>query len=73
MSDSASDTAPQPGWIPAALMMTMLLAATDTIVVSTAIRQLVGDLGGFALFTLVFPIHGHDMKERPQRLDVARD
>lgn len=42
------------GWILAALMATMMLAAMDTTIVSTAIPQMVGDLGGFALFTWVF-------------------
>ncbi|MDN5925111.1 MAG: MFS transporter, partial [Xanthomonadales bacterium] len=42
------------GWILAALMVTMMLAAMDTTIVSTAIPQIVGDLGGFALFAWVF-------------------
>ncbi|HET6632825.1 MAG TPA: MDR family MFS transporter [Rhodanobacteraceae bacterium] len=42
------------GWILAALMATMMLAAMDITIVSTAIPQIVGDLGGFALFTWVF-------------------
>ncbi|HET8700749.1 MAG TPA: MDR family MFS transporter [Nitrococcus sp.] len=44
-------------WILAALMMTMMLAAMDTTIVSTAIPQIVGDLGGFALFGWVFSIY----------------
>lgn len=44
-------------WILAALMMTMMLAAMDTTIVSTAIPQIVGDLGGFALFSWVFSIY----------------
>ena len=44
-------------WILAALMATMMLAAMDTTIVSTAIPQIVGDLGGFALFTWVFSIY----------------
>ncbi|MEO8803634.1 MAG: MFS transporter, partial [Rudaea sp.] len=44
-------------WILAALMATMMLAAMDTTIVSTAIPQIVGDLGGFALFTWMFSIY----------------
>ena len=38
-------------------MLTMMLAAMDTTIVSTAIPQIVGDLGGFALFSWVFSIY----------------
>ena len=38
-------------------MLAMMLAAMDTTIVSTAIPQIVGDLGGFALFTWVFSIY----------------
>lgn len=38
-------------------MCTMLLAAMDTTIVSTAIPQIVGDLGGFRLFSWVFSIY----------------
>lgn len=44
-------------WILAALMATMMLAAMDTTIVSTAIPQIVDDLGGFALFSWVFSIY----------------
>lgn len=44
-------------WILAALMMTMMLAAMDITIVSTAIPQIVSDLGGFALFSWVFSIY----------------
>ncbi|MGH8126750.1 MAG: MDR family MFS transporter [Gammaproteobacteria bacterium] len=44
-------------WILAALMLTMMLAAMDTTIVSTAIPQITGDLGGFALFAWVFSIY----------------
>lgn len=37
--------------------MTVMLAAMDTTIVSTAIPQIVGDLGGFALFSWVFSIY----------------
>ena len=45
------------GWILAALMLTMSLAAMDSTIVSTAIPQIVGDLGGFSLFSWVFSIY----------------
>lgn len=44
-------------WILAGLMMTMMLAAMDITIVSTAIPQIVGDLGGFSLFSWVFSIY----------------
>ncbi len=44
-------------WILAALMMTMMLAAMDITIVSTAIPQIVSELGGFALFSWVFSIY----------------
>lgn len=45
------------GWILAALMLTMSLAAMDATIVSTAIPQIVADLGGFQYFTWVFSIY----------------
>lgn len=45
------------GWILAALMLTMMLAAMDTTIVSTAIPQIVSDLGGFTKFSWVFSIY----------------
>ncbi|CBL46462.1 Putative transporter [gamma proteobacterium HdN1] len=45
------------GWILSALMITMMLAAMDTTIVSTVIPQIVDDLGGFALFAWVFSIY----------------
>lgn len=45
------------GWILAALMCTMMLAAMDITIVATAIPQIVGDLGGFRLFTWIFSIY----------------
>lgn len=44
-------------WVLAALMFEMMLAAMDTTIVATAIPQIVGDLGGFALFSWVFSIY----------------
>ena len=44
-------------WILAALMLTMVLAAMDTTIVATAIPQIVGDLGGFSLFSWLFSIY----------------
>lgn len=40
-----------------ALMMTMMLAAMDTTIVSTAIPQIVSELGGFKRFSWVFSIY----------------
>ena len=45
------------GWVLAALMMTMTLAAMDITIVSTAIPQIVADLGGFTKFSWVFSIY----------------
>lgn len=54
-------TAPPPaprergrGPVVAALMMGMALAALDGTIVSTAVPQIVGDLGGFAVFSWLF-------------------
>lgn len=44
-------------WILAALMLTMMLAAMDTTIVSTAIPRIVTDLGGFSKFSWVFSIY----------------
>lgn len=44
-------------WILAALMLTMVLAAMDNTIVATAIPQIVGDLGGFSLFSWLFSIY----------------
>lgn len=45
------------GWILAALMITMTLAAMDTTIISTVVPQIVTDLGGFTKFTWVFSIY----------------
>lgn len=45
------------GWILAALMFTIMLAAMDATIVSTAIPHIVGDLGGFSMFSWVFSIY----------------
>lgn len=42
------------GWILVALMTCMALAAMDTTIVSTAIPQVVADLGGYTQFSWVF-------------------
>ena len=42
------------GAVVAALMLAMALAALDSTVVSTAVPQIVGDLGGFAVFSWLF-------------------
>ncbi len=44
-------------YILAALMLTMMLAAMDSNIVSTAIPQIVSDLGGFSKFSWVFSIY----------------
>ncbi len=40
-----------------ALMLTMSLAAMDSTIVATAIPQIVGDLGGFSMFSWLFSIY----------------
>ncbi|KFG75113.1 MFS transporter [Streptomyces mutabilis] len=42
------------GAVVAALMLAMALAALDATIVSTAVPQIVGDLGGFSLFSWLF-------------------
>lgn len=44
-------------WVLVALMCTMMLSSMDTTIVSTAIPQIVGDLGGLRLFSWVFSIY----------------
>ncbi len=55
-----ADAPPRPvrrGAILAALMLTITLAAMDTTIVSTAVPQIVGDLGGFQHFTWLFSVY----------------
>jgi EmrB/QacA subfamily drug resistance transporter len=42
------------GPVVAALMLAMAVAAMDSTIISTAVPQIVGDLGGFALFSWLF-------------------
>ncbi|CAL9506303.1 Multidrug resistance protein 3 [Streptomyces sp. enrichment culture] len=42
------------GAVAAALMLAMALAALDSTIVSTAVPQIVGDLGGFSVFSWLF-------------------
>lgn len=58
MSDNYSlDNRPQRrSLILAALMLTMMLAAMDSTIVSTAIPHIVSELGGFTKFSWVFSI-----------------
>ncbi|MBL1082110.1 MFS transporter [Streptomyces actinomycinicus] len=42
------------GAVVAALMLSMALAALDSTVVATAVPQIVGDLGGFSVFSWLF-------------------
>ncbi|MHB9861189.1 MFS transporter [Streptomyces sp. YIM S03343] len=52
---SAPGTRPiRPGAVVAALMLAMALPALDSTVVSTAVPQIVGDLGGFSVFSWLF-------------------
>ncbi|HET6858609.1 MAG TPA: MFS transporter [Streptomyces sp.] len=56
---SPASAAPGPpavrrGPVVAALMLGMALAALDGTIVSTAVPQIVGDLGGFAIFSWLF-------------------
>ena len=44
-------------WVLLALMLCMMLAAMDNTIVATAIPQIVGDLGGFSLFSWLFSIY----------------
>ena len=45
------------GWVLAALMITMTLAAMDITIISTVVPQIVSDLGGFSKFSWVFSIY----------------
>lgn len=56
-SSRAAEGARPRRWILAALMCTMMLAAMDTTIVSTAIPQIVGDLGGLSRISWVFSIY----------------
>ncbi|MDH6627979.1 multidrug resistance protein [Streptomyces sp. LBL] len=52
---AAQGTAPdRRGAVVAALMLAMALAALDSTIVSTAVPQIVGDLGGFSVFSWLF-------------------
>jgi EmrB/QacA subfamily drug resistance transporter len=51
---SSAAANPRRGWVVAALMLTLALAALEGTIVATAVPQLVGDLGGFSLFGWVF-------------------
>ncbi|WP_327315585.1 MFS transporter [Streptomyces sp. NBC_01235] len=53
--EAARQTAPhRRGAVVAALMLSMALAALDSTIVSTAVPQIVGDLGGFSVFSWLF-------------------
>ncbi|MGW2568251.1 MFS transporter [Streptomyces sp. NPDC001537] len=49
-----SQDAHRRGAVVAALMLAMALAALDSTIVSTAVPQIVGDLGGFSVFSWLF-------------------
>ncbi|MFC7220469.1 MFS transporter [Streptomyces polyrhachis] len=42
------------GWVVAALMLSMSLAALEGTIVATAVPQIVGELGGFSVFSWIF-------------------
>src|SRR3954467_4972410 len=50
-------TAPRRGLVLLGLMLTMALAAMDTTIVSTAVPQIVGSIGGFSIFSWPVPIY----------------
>ncbi|MEV2213746.1 MFS transporter [Streptomyces sp. NPDC050997] len=53
--EAGRGTAPdRRGAVVAALMLAMALAALDSTIVSTAVPQIVGDLGGFSVFSWLF-------------------
>ncbi|MFE1950169.1 MDR family MFS transporter [Streptomyces sp. NPDC059524] len=52
VAEGASDR--RRGAVVAALMLSMALAALDSTIVSTAVPQIVGDLGGFTVFSWLF-------------------
>ncbi|MFE3035944.1 MFS transporter [Streptomyces canus] len=53
--ESAQHVSPhRRGAVVAALMLAMALAALDSTIVSTAVPQIVGDLGGFSVFSWLF-------------------
>ncbi|MGW2418111.1 MFS transporter [Streptomyces sp. NPDC001709] len=52
-ADRRQDTGRR-GAVVAALMLAMALAALDATIVSTAVPQIVGDLGGFSVFSWLF-------------------
>ncbi|MEU9475361.1 MFS transporter [Streptomyces sp. NPDC048191] len=52
-ADRRQETRPR-GAVVAALMLAMALAALDATIVSTAVPQIVGDLGGFSVFSWLF-------------------
>ncbi|PWI20553.1 MFS transporter [Streptomyces sp. Act143] len=58
MQPAATDAHPRGshrrGAVVAALMLAMALAALDATIVSTAVPQIVGDLGGFSVFSWLF-------------------
>lgn len=51
------DSKPKRNYILIALMLTMMLAAMDVTIISTAIPLIVSDLGGFKQFSWVFSIY----------------
>ncbi|MEU6253327.1 MFS transporter [Streptomyces sp. NPDC047043] len=54
MADERPRDTRRRGAVVAALMLAMALAALDSTIVSTAVPQIVGDLGGFSVFSWLF-------------------
>jgi EmrB/QacA subfamily drug resistance transporter len=48
---------PRRAWVLAACLMATFMAAVESSIVATAIPTLVGDLGGFSLFSWVFTVY----------------
>ncbi|WP_443071380.1 MDR family MFS transporter [Streptomyces sp. NBC_01465] len=53
-TSSQAPTAAHRGPVVAALMLSMAVAALDSTIISTAVPQIVGDLGGFSVFSWLF-------------------
>jgi EmrB/QacA subfamily drug resistance transporter len=52
----AARTVPRRGWVLAAALMAIFMPAVESSIVATALPTIIGDLGGFHLFSWVFAI-----------------
>jgi len=52
----AATTVPRRGWVLAAALMAIFMPAVESSIVATALPTIIGDLGGFHLFSWVFAI-----------------